>query len=307
MSAAVISEGTCPLPHPRYRMPADSFECSVCCDLLVDPVVFPCGHDSCSGCYSKWVYHSSSIGLCAACPLCRTALPASLGVCLRLKHTVESLHPEASEKRRAELASTSSGDPVSKASILPSASAVMAHPYTQWYRYVSEMQSVVAAGMQAPQMWSMPMPVHDSHVCQESPSEPDAASPVGSSPSQLTSYPVLDPMEVLDLSSLTLSSSSATPHSRQTATRSHQNPWGSKWQSTADSGLRLELARNILKIMRSRGGQTIKGDRLLATVRYVEAILYRLAKSKANYLDSSSLEIRVTAVVRPRFGKRLAK
>lgn len=57
------------------------FECTICCDVLLDPVVAPlCGHDFCKVCYDAWIHTNSVAGTPAACPLCRCGpLPPMLG------------------------------------------------------------------------------------------------------------------------------------------------------------------------------------------------------------------------------------
>mmetsp|Transcript_4971 Transcript_4971/g.10706 ORF Transcript_4971/g.10706 Transcript_4971/m.10706 type:complete len:397 (-) Transcript_4971:2272-3462(-) len=111
----------------------EDFECAVCCDLLHEPVVAPCGHDMCAHCYKRWVALSTTkVG--AQCPLCRDPLPASLGVCLRLKRTIESLYPEACARRKVEverqIAERCEAKPIQEdlAATTPRAFAMMSHP-----------------------------------------------------------------------------------------------------------------------------------------------------------------------------------
>lgn len=47
------------------------WECSICCDLLVDPVVVVCGHDFCKHCIDDWSKRQTSV---VRCPVCRKVL-----------------------------------------------------------------------------------------------------------------------------------------------------------------------------------------------------------------------------------------
>eukprot|EP00775_Hariotina_reticulata_P011149 gene11149-11301_t len=83
-----------------------SFECVICFDLLVDPVVGRCGHDFCKSCIEEWLRKQSS----ATCPSCREPLGHSsrrgtpgFGVCIRLKELIEKLFPRRSKQRRQEV------------------------------------------------------------------------------------------------------------------------------------------------------------------------------------------------------------
>ncbi len=83
VSASAASASTSDLASKSQPAPeAADYECCICCDLLVDPVVFSCGHDTCHSCYSSWLQQQYCRGLTAVCPLCRIPLPPSLGKCL---------------------------------------------------------------------------------------------------------------------------------------------------------------------------------------------------------------------------------
>ncbi|KAG2439871.1 hypothetical protein HYH02_010501 [Chlamydomonas schloesseri] len=88
---------------------AEAFDCSICANLLLDPVVGPCGHDFCRGCLESWRQATCARGRrgnCAGpvpCPICRKALPTELGVCLRLRETIQTLFPDKVKERRAEV------------------------------------------------------------------------------------------------------------------------------------------------------------------------------------------------------------
>ena len=44
----------------------DDLECSLCSNLLFEPVTTPCGHSFCRACFARTTDHSNK------CPLCRT-------------------------------------------------------------------------------------------------------------------------------------------------------------------------------------------------------------------------------------------
>lgn len=91
-SAENVEAGSKPL--------AAEFECSICYDLLLEPVVGNCGHDFCKHCYEKWF----RIARKASCPICRKPLPKDLGVCVRLKNTIENLFPQRVRERQRQVA-----------------------------------------------------------------------------------------------------------------------------------------------------------------------------------------------------------
>ncbi|BDA49068.1 probable LON peptidase N-terminal domain and RING finger protein 1 at N-terminal half [Coccomyxa sp. Obi] len=82
------------------------YECPICMDLLIAPVVSPCGHDFCQHCYEGIMTTAGSRVIChIKCPICREPLPDRLpGVCKRLENTIEQLFPQQLAARRAILA-----------------------------------------------------------------------------------------------------------------------------------------------------------------------------------------------------------
>jgi hypothetical protein len=50
----------------------DTMECTVCTELLLDPVTTSCGHTFCRGCLRQSLDHNTK------CPMCRTARPQGL-------------------------------------------------------------------------------------------------------------------------------------------------------------------------------------------------------------------------------------
>ncbi|CAL8463964.1 g3499 [Coccomyxa elongata] len=75
-------------------------------DLLIAPVVSPCGHDFCQHCYEGMMATTGSRMIRhVKCPICREPLPDRLpGVCKRLENTIEQLFPQQLAARRAILA-----------------------------------------------------------------------------------------------------------------------------------------------------------------------------------------------------------
>ncbi|KXZ49206.1 hypothetical protein GPECTOR_22g796 [Gonium pectorale] len=81
-------------PPPRLLLPAGAAEaaliclsCPICCDVLLDPVVTPCGHAYCRDCFQAWRQHAAAswhtLGPLAGrlhCPLCRAPLPRSFNL-----------------------------------------------------------------------------------------------------------------------------------------------------------------------------------------------------------------------------------
>ncbi|GIL62835.1 hypothetical protein Vafri_17013 [Volvox africanus] len=84
-------------------MDPSEYECAICQNLLLDPVVGPCGHDYCRSCLERWRATKSSSSSTVACPLCREPVPGELGVCVRLRETIQRFFPEEVKKRRLEV------------------------------------------------------------------------------------------------------------------------------------------------------------------------------------------------------------
>ncbi|KAG2498468.1 hypothetical protein HYH03_003721 [Edaphochlamys debaryana] len=78
-----------------------AFDCPVCLNLLLDPVVLPCGHDVCKGCLAR--VRASPHGISTRCPLCRAPAPSGeLGVCIRLRDTIQLLFPDKLSQRKLQ-------------------------------------------------------------------------------------------------------------------------------------------------------------------------------------------------------------
>ncbi|GFR43055.1 hypothetical protein Agub_g4061 [Astrephomene gubernaculifera] len=95
------------------------FDCAICQNLLLDPVVGPCGHDFCQSCLGRWRTASTRSSV-LTCPLCREPIPSALGICVRLRETIQLLFPDKVRERRAEeerkVALTSAANTVGQAS-----------------------------------------------------------------------------------------------------------------------------------------------------------------------------------------------
>lgn len=155
--AGCVSSGT----KRAHLLNETDFECAICAELLLDPVVAPCGHDMCLDCLDKWTQcnkeaNSSQL----ACPLCRLPLPPNLNVCFRLKRTIDQLYGPEVARRRSQMESRKAAE-ISKEALPPlslevsspwSASAFhqalmvtawhqqmlgFFHPYQAWYHLSS--------------------------------------------------------------------------------------------------------------------------------------------------------------------------
>ena len=49
----------------------EDYNCPICLDLLLEPVVGACGHEFCKDCYTRWLARSRAY---PTCPLCREVL-----------------------------------------------------------------------------------------------------------------------------------------------------------------------------------------------------------------------------------------
>lgn len=49
----------------------EDYNCPICLDLLLEPVVGACGHEFCKDCYTRWLARSRAY---PSCPLCRKVL-----------------------------------------------------------------------------------------------------------------------------------------------------------------------------------------------------------------------------------------
>lgn len=98
-------------------------ECTVCTELLLEPVTTPCGHTFCRACLRRSMDHSTN------CPTCRTVLllshAAPLPVNVTLAGVIAKLFPEALSARRemeeetARAAGTAGGDDAGDEGNLP--------------------------------------------------------------------------------------------------------------------------------------------------------------------------------------------
>ncbi|GLC36900.1 hypothetical protein PLESTB_000180500 [Pleodorina starrii] len=107
-------------PSPAPPPPADcagareSLCCPICCDVLLVPVVTPCGHAYCRDCFEVWRSHATAWPPASGsllpgrlvCPLCRSPLPRSLAreqslaPCAALADAISLLCPAALRERQ---------------------------------------------------------------------------------------------------------------------------------------------------------------------------------------------------------------
>lgn len=86
--------------------------CSICHELLVDPVTAPgCGHSFCLVCIRRWM-RSDAEGA-GSCPCCRVSLPLSdqLVVSVTLRSLAEQLFPEEAAARKDEASGQEASPP----------------------------------------------------------------------------------------------------------------------------------------------------------------------------------------------------
>eukprot|EP00878_Enallax_costatus_P007527 GHUV01007883.1.p1 GENE.GHUV01007883.1~~GHUV01007883.1.p1 ORF type:complete len:299 (+),score=53.85 GHUV01007883.1:394-1290(+) len=99
-----------PVPQP---VDTSKWECGICYELLLDPVVGSCGHDFCRACLDKWRSQQRQRGREVRCPVCRGVFAEGserLGICFRLRDMVEEFFPDKVAARRAELEKQAAAD-----------------------------------------------------------------------------------------------------------------------------------------------------------------------------------------------------
>jgi len=69
--SALVDEAVAAAAAAGAAAREEAFKCSICVDLLLEPVTTPCGHTFCRACVARWRATK------AACPLCNAALPAA--------------------------------------------------------------------------------------------------------------------------------------------------------------------------------------------------------------------------------------
>lgn len=104
---------------------SEDYNCPICLDLLLEPVVGACGHEFCRDCYGQWLSRSRTY---PSCPLCRVPLSmsipgkpqvvkkrtkltqgsfqacsAAVGVSRRLADLIEASFPDKTRHRRYAL------------------------------------------------------------------------------------------------------------------------------------------------------------------------------------------------------------
>eukprot|EP00198_Chlamydomonas_reinhardtii_P000762 XP_001690097.1 predicted protein [Chlamydomonas reinhardtii] len=83
----------------RPQWNASEFQCSICYELLLDPVVGSCGHDFCQGCIEEWKAQAAELAklfLSSGAALTSTAVSEAASDALRTTaNTVQQLTAEA--------------------------------------------------------------------------------------------------------------------------------------------------------------------------------------------------------------------
>ncbi|GLI64935.1 hypothetical protein VaNZ11_008336 [Volvox africanus] len=113
-TAAAAAAGTAPFSAKRQRSfggsslrsDLDDWDCSLCAQLLFEPVTTPCGHTFCRECFARAMDHRPR------CPYCRTVLHVardSLPVTITLANIISRAFPEEYEQRRVEMTAGAGG------------------------------------------------------------------------------------------------------------------------------------------------------------------------------------------------------
>ncbi|PRP83620.1 LON peptidase N-terminal domain and ring finger 3 [Planoprotostelium fungivorum] len=114
---------------------SDDLQCTLCHELLYDPVTPRCGHTFCRLCLSRSLDHND------ACPVCRTPLPASLNrqngdktVCLLLEENYAVKYGERAEATRRELEELQTNVPIFVCALLFPTLPMPLHIFEPRYR-----------------------------------------------------------------------------------------------------------------------------------------------------------------------------
>mmetsp|Transcript_12877 Transcript_12877/g.24489 ORF Transcript_12877/g.24489 Transcript_12877/m.24489 type:complete len:226 (-) Transcript_12877:257-934(-) len=87
------------LKRKRDSSPDRSLCCTICHEVLLDPVCMPCGHVYDAGCMRRLL--TTCPKAAQRCPTCRASLPVYLpAVCTVLRDLVEATHPDQLAERR---------------------------------------------------------------------------------------------------------------------------------------------------------------------------------------------------------------
>uniref|UniRef100_A0A7R9YVR7 RING-type domain-containing protein n=1 Tax=Chlamydomonas euryale TaxID=1486919 RepID=A0A7R9YVR7_9CHLO len=272
-------------PRPkrgRSQSTDDDYDCVVCCDLLLDPVVAPCGHDICSHCYHQLLESCVGSSHAATCPMCRSALPSVLGVCLRLKRTIDKLHPDDVRRRREEVDEQ-----------LRKEAAQTSMPSCQDEQHGETAGSSAYPPVPCPSMmynWSS-LPFQFMAAAQFGMMMQHAGSQgTAGASAQAQHYSSTQP-----------NWSCGTEHGAECdGCLPDRDSSLASWRSGVSSSDRLQLAGGIIRVLRARGLQAVLGSKFADAVRVLELMLFRSAVTKAAYLDAATLDSRIVMAVRQR-------
>ena len=261
----------------------------------------------CLGCLEQWKQCSKDTGA-THCPLCRAVLPTDLGICHRLKRTIEQLYPtevaERRTERRASPAKPSAKPPAPAPAPAPAPVPASSIHYSnqlqalitwQQYAMVSMYYGVNPYQGSDSTIASVGTPVID-HVHQQR-SNVEAGAP---------SFDIsLDLAPSLDICHHPVASGSSGQSSEGNSScpTTPSSPTGevAPWQTSEDESDRSKMARLITECLRSEGLDAALGPaKLPSAVRFLELSLYRKAPSKEAYLEPCTLARRIVEAVKER-------
>lgn len=252
----------------------------------------------CLCCLEKWKETSTS-GT-THCPLCRAALPLDLGICRRLKRTIETLYPTAVAQRRIEQHEEAhpTKPPTPAPAPASSPSADVAYSMMAWQHYAMAAMyygvNPFCYGPDAATAASVGTPVL-AHVYQTTMN----VQATSTAPTSSTTSCLPNPTRSADPAPPLFVDSSSTSEGNSLA--SCPPAPAEPWQAHADGPDRIKTAKSILDFLRSEGLDVGLGPaKLPSAVRFLELALYRKAPSKAAYLDPLTLGGRILEAVRER-------
>ncbi|KAG1658480.1 hypothetical protein FOA52_006259 [Chlamydomonas sp. UWO 241] len=314
---------------PSSPLDSCDFDCAVCCDTLLDPVVAPCGHDMCNHCYQRWLFQAGGGGE-TVCPLCRCFLPRNLATCIRLKRTIAALQPEAVKRRRVEVALEAAsaspphpehddarrGDSAHAARApLPTYPPGPPPPADLLAQWAAAMRTPAAAlsfaaalSLAAQPYAAAPHPPHSysygyggsAGAAPPPPGPPSPRAPAAAAPAAAPRDNGGDSDDC---------TSPRQPREQQPPAQpgvvvdapAQQPQQPQRWQCAGDGPARLVVARSVVSLLRARGlGALRSREKSAAAVRVLELMLYRGAPTRDDYLDATTLAARVEHAVESR-------
>lgn len=278
----------------------------------------------CLHCYQRWISSHNS-GQAAFCPLCRCVLPANLAVCLRLKKTIESFYPEASAKRREDVAAQIAAEteilhaPVQTMTPEQQLPTYPQGPYpadlfSQWATAGASQQSLFSAMMVAAHFMGSLRQLGNAHGSEQMPAnQPSHGAQQAALSAAGWNGQACSPLSCLAAFPIFSSTAPGSTNPVEGVPIDLATPWTQPrpqkqaWQSAADTATRLEVARAIINTLQSHGWHHSLGPKLADAVRLLELCLYRTADSKAAYCNTSDLEARIVTAVQQRAAAAAAR